>query len=390
MIDSLEQRLGGKVGTKAQDIEIWLRCATIKNLKLEIRLELVRTLIQLSSVDESILQSLKLTSAQVKQYYRLTCYEITEVHSWLQHQLHHFISYDHGSYPERLRQCSNAPLYLFAQGNISLLGSNQLAVVGSRTCTYYGKFWAEELVSALVQHNLTITSGLALGIDTVAHRTTIATQGNTIAVLGSGFNQFYPTENRKLSEVILENNGLILSEFLLNTPPKAKNFPRRNRIISGLALGTLVVEASLRSGSLITARYALEQNRNIYAVPGSLGNPESEGCHWLIQQGGLLVKSADDILDDLQIAYPSVRSIPHKSVNIAETAKVPLPFAHLLANVGDEVTSVDVVAERAGQPVPETVAALLELELAGWIAAVPGGYVRLRRASHVRRSNVLI
>ncbi len=181
-----------------------------------------------------------------------------------------------------------------------------------------------------------------------------------------------------------------MSEFSLSTPPRPGNFPRRNRIISGLSQGVLVVEAAIRSGSLVTARCALEQGREVFALPGPLGNPGCEGPHWLIKQGATLVTCKEDILENLQYGLHWLQDDLQKRHISSDQEAVALPFPKLLANVGDEVTPVDVVAERAGQPVPVTVAQLLELELAGWIAAVPGGYVRLRRACHVRRTDVFV
>jgi DNA processing protein len=182
----------------------------------------------------------------------------------------------------------------------------------------------------------------------------------------------------------------VVSEFPLTTLPHPLNFPRRNRIISGLSHGVLVVEASLKSGSLVTARYGLEQNRNVYALPGALGNPLSEGVNWLIQQGALLVAHPHNIVEDLASALNWLPMTPAGEIYSEVSDDAPLPFADVLANVGDDVTPVDVVAERAGQSVPVISAQLLELELAGWIAAVPGGYVRLRRACHVRRTDVFV
>ncbi len=182
----------------------------------------------------------------------------------------------------------------------------------------------------------------------------------------------------------------MISEFSLATSPWPANFPRRNRIISGLSQGVLVVEAAQRSGSLVTARCAMEQGREVFALPGPIGNPGCEGPHWLIKQGATPVTSPEEILENLQYGLTWIPDEPEKSLYSSDQEEVALPFPELLANVGDEVTPVDVVAERAGQSVPVTVAQLLELELAGWIAAVPGGYVRLRRASHVRRTNVFV
>jgi len=209
-------------------------------------------------------------------------------------------------------------------------------------------------------------------------------------VLGNGLSQVYPRRHATLARQIIDNGGTLVSEFPLITPPLPAHFPRRNRIISGLSLGVLVIEAALRCGSLVTVRCALEQGRDVFALPGPIGNPGSEGPHWLIKQGAVPVTSPEDIVEYWQNELAWLTDTSDSINNCADQPSVALPFPELLANVGDEVTPVDVVAERAGQSVPVTVAQLLELELAGWIAAVPGGYVRLRRASHVRRTHVFV
>jgi len=224
-------------------------------------------------------------------------------------------------------------------------------------------------------------------------------------VLGSGLGNLYPRQNSALADDIVQQGGALVSELPIAAPPLREHFPRRNRIISGLSVGVLIIEASLRSGSLITARYALEQGREVFALPGPLGTSTSEGTHWLIQQGAYLVTEPQDIAEHIGSGLtwiaPKKSNIRQKSVSpsakkaveeiiCVEDAELELPFADVLANVGYEVTPIDVVAERAGQPVPEVVAKLLDLELAGWIAAVSGGYVRIGRAGHVRRINVLI
>ena len=263
-------------------------------------------------------------------------------------------------------------------------------MVGSRAHSLYGEQWGSLFCEALAAVGLTITSGLALGIDGVAHRSALKVNGKTVAVLGNGLYDIYPRRHRVLAAQVVESGGALVSEFPLDSLPLPAHFPRRNRIISGLSHGVLVVEAALKSGSLVTARCALEQGREIFALPGPLGNPGSEGPHWLIRQGAVAVTSPVDIVENLQYGLHWPPDVVENAIYSSQQEPAALPFPELLANVGDEVTPVDVVAERAGQPVPVTVAQLLELELAGWIAAVPGGYVRLRRACHVRRTNVFV
>jgi DNA processing protein len=337
------------------------------------------------------LSQLKFDERQRQQFNSFQQANFKELQAWLaSHRKHHFLTALDDHYPALLTETNRFPPLIYIKGDPAALNTPQLAVVGSRNCSHYGRHWCEWFTQQLALSGLTITSGLARGIDGVAHHAALNIEGKTVAVLGSGLKHLYPKSHFALAEEIVEKGGAIISEFPLNAPPNATHFPRRNRIISGLSQGVLVVEASLKSGSLVTARYALEQNRNVYALPGSLGNPSSEGTNWLIQQGAMLVAHPNNILEDLGSALNWLPVTKSDEIYCDDNVHAPLPFADVLANVGDEVTPVDVVAERAGQPVPVISAQLLELELAGWIAAVPGGYVRLRRACHVRRTHVLV
>ncbi|MGK3144501.1 DNA-protecting protein DprA [Pantoea sp. C2G6] len=334
---------------------------------------------------------LGLDDTQCQQYHDLPEKSIENVERWLAaSSSHHLLTALDAAYPARLKETGRFPPLLYIHGDPAAISTPQLAVVGSRNASHYGRYWCEGFTQHLSLSGLTITSGLARGIDGVAHQAALNVQGKTVAVLGSGLQQLYPKSHYRLAAEIVEQGGAILSEFPLTAIPHPLNFPRRNRIISGLSLGVLVVEASLKSGSLVTARYALEQNRNVYALPGALGNPLSEGVNWLIQQGALLVAHPNNIMEDLACTLNWLPVTQSDQIYSEVSDDAPLPFADVLANVGDEVTPVDVVAERAGQSVPVISAQLLELELAGWIAAVPGGYVRLRRACHVRRTHVLV
>lgn len=370
--------------------EIWLRLSGVKGLKSQQQLQIVDSLQQLGGTGAEELKYAGLGPEQVKDFLQNDEAVITATLDWLEHLQHHLLTFDSPFYPERLRSITHYPELLFVQGDPSLLLTPQIAIVGSRNCSHYGQNWGTFFAQALALNGITITSGLATGIDGIAHRGALAVGGKTLAVLGSGLNHIYPRRHASLAGDIVASGGAIISEFPLQARPLARHFPQRNRIISGLSLGVLVVEAGLKSGSLVTARLALEQNRDVYAVPGAIGNPGSEGTHWLIQQGALLTAHPNSILEQLQSDLKWLPALQKSTIYSAQQSNTPLPFADVLANVGDEVTPVDVVAERAGQPVPTIVAKLLELELAGWIAAVPGGYVRLRRASHVRRTNVLI
>ncbi|WP_455814600.1 DNA-protecting protein DprA [Pseudomonas graminis] len=371
-------------------MECGLRLSALSGLSSSQRLALMTELQAIALPDAHDLASLGLSGLQQQAFLDYDKHIIAQSIEWLDAPQHHFITPLSPYYPEQLKAITSFPLMLFVAGDPSILTSPQLAVVGSRHCSHYGREWGSWFSQALALSGLTITSGLALGIDGVAHRAALEVQGKTIAVLGSGLNVLYPRRHQALAEQIIASGGALVSEFPLSVQPLRAHFPRRNRIISGLSLGVLVVEATLRSGSLVTAKLALEQNRDVYALPGSLGSPGSEGTHWLIQQGALLVAHPNNIIEQIQSDLSWLPDLAAVENNSAQSSNPPLPFPDVLANVGDEVTPVDVVAERAGQPVPAIVAKLLELELAGWIAAVPGGYVRLRRASHVRRTNVLI
>lgn len=341
--------------------------------------------------DREQLIRLGLDESQCQQYYDFSEKNLTEVYSWLaQSPAHHLVTALDEAYPARLKETNRFPPLLYIDGDPALISTPQLAVVGSRNCSHYGRYWCDWFTQHLSLSGLTITSGLARGIDGVAHQAALNVGGKTVAVLGSGLQRLYPSNHAHLAAEIVEQGGAVVSEFPLMTLPHPLNFPRRNRIISGLSHGVLVVEASLKSGSLVTARYGLEQNRNVYALPGALGNPLSEGVNWLIQQGALLVAHPHNIVEDLASALNWLPETQADEIYSEVSDDAPLPFADVLANVGDDVTPVDVVAERAGQSVPVISAQLLELELAGWIAAVPGGYVRLRRACHVRRTDVFV
>jgi DNA processing protein len=341
--------------------------------------------------DREQLIRLGLDESQCQQYYDCNEKNLTEVYSWLaQSPAHHLVTALDAAYPARLKETNRFPPLLYIDGDPALISTPQIAVVGSRNCSHYGRYWCDWFTQHLSLSGLAITSGLARGIDGVAHQAALNVGGKTVAVLGSGLQRLYPKNHAYLAAEIVEQGGAVVSEFPLTTLPHPPNFPRRNRIISGLSHGVLVVEASLKSGSLVTARYALEQNRNVYALPGALGNPLSEGVNWLIQQGALLVAHPNNIVEDLASALNWLPATQADEIYSEVSDDAPLPFADVLANVGDDVTPVDVVAERAGQSVPVISAQLLELELAGWIAAVPGGYVRLRRACHVRRTDVFV
>lgn len=293
----------------------------------------------------------------------------------------HIITPLHSDYPALLKPISAAPSVLFVEGHRQSLAHPQLAMVGSRNASIDGQKAAYQFAKELSEHRITVTSGLALGIDGHAHDGALAGGGNTIAVLGSGLAQIYPARHRRLAARIVES-GALVSEFAPHTPPKAAHFPRRNRIISGLSLGVLVVEAAIKSGSLITARYATEQDRDVFVLPGSIYQANHGGSNDLIRQGASLVQTVPQILEELN-------TFVNWSLNEQETrqpglfsspeSEEQLPFPELLANVGEEATPVDILASRTNIPVHEVMTQLLELELSGHVVAVSGGYIRKGR-----------
>ncbi len=305
---------------------------------------------------------------------------------WLQDEGNHIVTPLDERYPSLMQQMSSHPPVLFIKGNVEALNHSQIAIVGSRNASIDGLRAAREFGYGLADQGLTVTSGLALGVDGHAHDGALQAKGETIAVLGSGVDQVYPARHKGLAQRILESDGALVSEFRPDTKPRAEYFPRRNRIISGLSLGVLVVEAAERSGSLITARYALEQNREVFALPGSIYQAGHAGANGLIRQGAILVQSAQDIVDEIQPQLErsnrltgSLQSSFHfdaeKVLTNKKTTAEALPFAELLANVGNEPTPVDILAQRTHIPVHEVMMKILDLELSGYVASVPGGYI---------------
>lgn len=283
----------------------------------------------------------------------------------------HIICFDSPYYPKQLKEISNPPLLLYLQGDLSLLSEPQIALVGSRKCTPYGQEKAYHFAGSLSDVGFTITSGLAIGIDSYAHQGALDKQGKTIAVLGTGLNNIYPKRHAKLAQQIIEK-GLLVSEFWPDAPAFATNFPRRNRIISGLSLGVLVIEASKRSGSLITARYAVEQNRDVFALPGSVDNPEACGCHLLIQQGAKLIINTQDICCEFNHLKPTTRIA-------GKQEQFPKGTAHpLLAHIDFHLTTLEQLLERSGLDIVNLQNQLIELEITGNITATAQGYIKLK------------
>lgn len=290
--------------------------------------------------------------------------------AWATKPHHHLITLQDQNYPAYLKEISDPPIVLYVNGQLDSLHTPQIAIVGSRNPSFTGRENAFQFANQLAKSGLTITSGLARGIDSASHQGALTASGKTIGVLGCGINHIYPKENTSLAEKIIEE-GALISEFPLGTPPLPKHFPQRNRIISGLSRGVLIVEAAMRSGSLVTARLANEQGREVFAIPGSIQNTLSKGCHYLIREGAKLVETVDDIIQEL--GFSPLPSIEKKSKIIKfSTIKEQKIWDALEA----EPTAVDIIITRSGLTVSEVSSILLHFETNGFIAYTQTGYVR--------------
>jgi DNA processing protein len=287
------------------------------------------------------------------------------------HRVHALTIWDK-RYPTLLKKTADPPLVLFYKGELRENWPPCLAVVGTRTPTQYGKTITEKLVGELIHNGIAIVSGLARGIDTIAHQSALDYGGKTIAVLGCGLDHIYPPENKKIYQVI-EEKGILFSEYFIGTGPDAVNFPRRNRIISGISLGVLIVEAGDKSGALITANYALDQNREVFAIPGTINNPKSSGPHRLIQQGAKLVQDVQDILDEiapgLEQNQPAEKPIPPHLSQLDRT---------VLENLSTDPKHIDRLVLELKQTPAIILSSLLNLELSGLVRQLSGKmFIRL-------------
>lgn len=283
------------------------------------------------------------------------------------------------AYPLLLAEIHSPPVVLYVKGNKDLLALPQIAIVGSRRASRWGISQAESFAVALAAGGFTITSGLALGVDGAAHRGAIKA-GKTIAVLGSGVDKVYPRQHEGLYRDIVTTGGAVISEFPPGSPPLRHHFPQRNRIISGLSLGILIVEAAAKSGSLITARMAMEQGREVFAIPGSIHNPAARGCHQLIREGATLTETLDDIVGQLggMLSLKAAES----GLGGDSTPEKQVPENRLEKNVlqamGYEAVDLDTLQELLGIATPELTVALVNLEIQGFIDNVGGGYQRIK------------
>ena len=358
----------------ANEIEFSLALKSIKGIGNVTALKLIRHFGTPKTVFEARSEQLEESGLPSKIIQRILKFDFSTIKStidWSEQPDKHIIDINSAFYPPLLSQINNPPLVLFVLGNPEVLLTPQIAVVGTRNPTSQGLINTNTLCHALAEQGLTITSGLASGIDGEAHKTALSAQSYTVAVTGTGLNRVYPAIHRELAHQIARH-GALVSEKFPDDPIDRGSFPQRNRIIAGLSLGTLVIEAANQSGSLITARLAMEEGREVYAVPGSIHNPLTKGCHKLIKQGAKLVESLEDIIEDLP-------AINKGQINKSEEPlKPPLNHgeAEFLKHIDYDITPIDVIVSRSQLTVGAVTNKLLLLELAGWVINSAGGYIR--------------
>lgn len=376
--------------TTYKHVNLWLRLNSIAHMgysrlsKSAKKLNL--SIHELSKASEASLLAIGWNAQQTRALLGVNTAVETETNktlAWLnQAPNRYFVSVNCASFPKLLKQITRPPLFLFVQGNLDILNSPQLAFVGSRKASSYATQITHQFVQALAQQTSASTvSGLALGVDAACHQASLLHNVPTIAVLGCGVDVIYPKRHQQLYADI-SKQGALVSEFLLGTQAMANLFPRRNRIISGLSLGTVVIEAKIRSGSLLTAKYAAEQNREVFAVPNHVNNPNAEGGHFLIKQGAKLIDGIGDIIEEL----PQIKKDPLELLKIEHAQKnkllkksnQSLASDLLLDNVDYSATSIDEIAKRTGMSLSDLLSQLLEYELRGLVASNAEGYVKLR------------
>ncbi len=292
--------------------------------------------------------------------------DLQDTLNWLAKANNHIVTLADPDYPKALLEIADPPPLLYAKGNIALLNKLSIAIVGSRNASVQGEKNAEAFAQGLAEHGLCIVSGLALGIDGAAHRGALKAKGDTIAVVGTGLDMVYPAQHRDLAHQIA-SSGLIISEFPLGTLSKPQNFPRRNRLISGLSLGCLVVEANLKSGSQITARLSAEQGREVFAIPGSIHSPLAKGCHQLIKQGAKLVDSLQDIVEELNLSKAVSATLAEENSPTNQDQQT------LLESMGYDAISIESLVQLTGLTVSTLSSMLTLLELEGRITGLAGG-----------------
>jgi DNA processing protein len=358
----------------------WLRLSLTPRIGIRTLLKILArySLRELAQFGRIEWDNLGLSSLQIDYLQNKSFMEAERCIRWRDECPHHeIIPYLDIEYPALLREISSAPCTLFTAGEIAVLSQPQIAMVGSRNASSIGSQTARQFAADFSQNGLVVTSGLALGIDGCAHDGALNVGGKTIAVLGAGICHIYPSRHKPLAQRV-EEQGILVSEFAPHIKPRAEYFPRRNRIISGLSVGVLVVEAAEKSGSLITAKYAADQGRDVFVIPGSIHQASCRGSNELIRNGAMLVQTSEQIFDEVShlVNWSLDQASPRQNelfpvINTQEE----LPFPKLLANLGGEATPVDIIAARTHIPVQEAMIQLLELELNGHVESVAGGYI---------------
>ena len=362
------------------DPERWLRLARAPGLhagQLQEWLAQGASPIDLTRESQAALAAIGLGQSAIRSLQQPDSAAIASDLRWLQAATNRrLVTWGSAEYPPLLAQIPDAPLVLYVEGDPMALCLPQLAIVGSRNPTALGRDTATRFAQHLAQAGLAITSGLALGIDAAAHRGALHADARTIAVVGRGLDAIYPRENTALAREIVDRQGTLVTDLAIGTPPLQQNFPRRNRILSGLAVGTLVVEAALRSGSLITARLAADQGREVFAIPGSIHNPMARGCHRLLRQGARLVESVDDIFAELEAIIGEISRIAQEPPPAGADLRAPpldKEYEILLDALGFEPAGLDDLVVRTGLKAGAVASMLLILELDGRVQQQPGG-----------------
>lgn len=300
---------------------------------------------------------------------------LNKIDKWLlKDSKNNILTYFDSNYPRSLKEIHNPPFLLYCIGKLELLETPQIAIVGARNNSTYGKNVTQKLCQELSNAQISITSGLAYGIDTLAHKYALECDLNTIAVVGTGVDIIYPSSNRELYNKIINNNGLIISEFQLGSGSLRHNFPQRNRIISGLSKGVIIVEAASRSGSLITAQLALEQNKEVFAIPGSIFSKTSQGCNDLIKQGAKLVNNTNDIFDEIDI-QTNISKHDIKADKSIQGLNLSPDEKTILEIINKELTTLDKIVIDSKLPYHKVTEILFELELRSLVDSIPGGYI---------------
>jgi DNA processing protein len=365
-----------------EDLAYWLalyRAPGVGPATFQKLLEIFATPQQVFAASAGQLSKYGFVRANTLDYLQIPDWEAVKTDlTWAEQEHNHILTLGDRHFPALLKEIADPPPLLFVHGDPALLNQPQLAIVGSRNPSKTGKELAFEFSKYLAGTGLIITSGLALGIDGASHEGALEGGGKTIAVAGTGLDRVYPARHRDLAHRIVEH-GALVSEFPPGTPADAKNFPRRNRIISGMSLGTLVVEATLKSGSLITAHLATEQGREVFAIPGSIYNPLARGCHALIRQGAKLVETAEDILEELgPLWHTQAQEVAILDTESGESSdKLDVNYRKVMDNLGFDPSPVDLIVERSGLTADAVSSILLVLELQGKVASSGGCYYRI-------------